>query len=85
MLPASLRVSREGVRVSRRLWPIAKHYPLAQIASVRVSDKQVTLQRKGASLARRYVFPAPPMQTSEHARWLAAHLRRALLMFGGLR
>jgi hypothetical protein len=85
MLPASLRVSREGVRVSRRLWPIAKHYPLAQIASVRVSDRQVTLQRKGASLARRYVFPAPPMQTSEHARWLAAHLRRALLMFGGLR
>lgn len=85
LLPSGLRVSREGVRVTRRLWPIAKRYPLAQIASVRVSEKQVTLERRAASLPQRYVFPAPPMQTSEHARWLAAHLRRALLMFGGLR
>ena len=49
------------------------------------NKKVVTLQRKHASLWRRYAFPAPPMQTNEEARWLAAQLRRALLMFGGLR
>jgi hypothetical protein len=43
------------------------------------------LQRKNASLLRRYVFPAPLMPTGEDARWLAAQLRRAMLMFGGLR
>jgi hypothetical protein len=31
------------------------------------------------------VYPAPPMPSNEDARWLAAHLRRALVMFGGLR
>jgi hypothetical protein len=85
MSPSGLHVTREGVRVSRRLWPLAKLHALDGIAGVKVTDKQVALERRNASLLRRYVFPAPPMPTNEDARWLAAQLRRAMVMFGGLR
>jgi hypothetical protein len=84
-LPSGLQIGRDGVRVNRRLWPIAKLHRFDRLSSVRVTDRQVALQRKNASLLRRYVFPAPPMPTNEDARWLGAHLRRAMVMFGGLR
>jgi hypothetical protein len=83
--PRGLHIGREGVTVRRRLWPIAGRYPLDRFASVRITDKQVALERRNASLLRRYLFPAPPMSTPEDARWLAAHVRRAMMTFGGLR
>jgi Protein of unknown function (DUF3137) len=83
--PRGVRINREGVRVSKRLWPIATQYRLDQIGGVQVNDRQVILQRKGVSFLRRFLVPAPAMRTNEEARWLGAHMRRALTMFGGLR
>jgi hypothetical protein len=80
--PSGLHVNREGVRVTRRLWPFAKFHAMDQVADVRVSERQISLVRKNTSFLRRYSFPAPPMRTNDEARWLAAHIRRALVMFG---
>jgi hypothetical protein len=81
-VPSGLHVTREGARVTRRLWPFAKVHAMDQIADVRVSERQISLVRKNTTFLRRYSFPAPPMRTNDEARWLAAHIRRALMMFG---
>jgi hypothetical protein len=83
-IPRAVHIERTGVRVSKRLWPFAKVHPIDRIADVKVSERQVVLVRKDASLLRRMAFPAPPMPTADDARWLAAHFRRAIKFFGGL-
>lgn len=84
-VPRALRIDREGAHVKKRVWPIGKRYPLDRIAGVTVTEKQVYLTRKNTSIWRRYAAPAPPMRSPQDAKWLAAHVRRALVSFGGLR
>lgn len=83
-VPRSLHIDRQGVRVGKLIWPFAKTFSLEQIEDVRVNEKQVVLLRRNASLLRRFIHAVPPMPSNEDARWLAAHIRRALIMFGGL-
>lgn len=84
-IPRSVRIDRQGVTVRRLVWPLALHWPLDRIDGVKVNDRQVLLQRENASLLRRFAVLAPNLPSEKDARWLAAHCRRALLMFGGLR
>jgi hypothetical protein len=50
-----------------------------------VNERQVLFQRKQAAFLRRWPAATPMLGTNEEARWVAAHLRRALRTFGGLR
>jgi hypothetical protein len=84
-IPRGVTISREGIRIRRRLWPIPRTLPMDRIAGVKVAEKQVYIQRTNTAFLRRWVNGAPMLGSDEEARWLGAHLRRALKMFGGLR
>jgi hypothetical protein len=73
------------MKIRRRIWPIPRTLPMDRIAGVKVAEKQVYIQRTNTAFLRRWVSGAPMLGSDEEARWLGAHLRRALKMFGGLR
>lgn len=85
-IPRGVRIGRqEGVRIKKRIWPIPRTLPIDAIAGVKVNDRQVLFQRKQAPFLRRWVSATPLLQSNDEARWVAAHLRRAMKMAGGLR
>lgn len=84
-IPRRVTIGREGMKIHRRIWPIPRSLPMDRIAGVKVSEKQVYIQRTKTAFLRRWVNGAPMLGSEEEARWLGAHLRRALKMFGGLR
>jgi hypothetical protein len=85
LIPRGVRISREGIKIRRRVWPIPRTIPMDRIAGVKVAEQQVYIQRTKTAFLRRWVSAAPMLRTNEEARWLGSHLRRALKMFGGLR
>lgn len=84
-IPRRVTINRDGMKIHRRLWPIPRTLPMERIAGVKVAEKQVYIQRTNTAFLRRWVNGAPMLGSQEEARWLGAHLRRALKMFGGLR
>jgi hypothetical protein len=84
-IPRRVTINREGMKIRRRIWPIPRTLPMDRIAGVKVTEKQVYIQRTNTAFLRRWVNGAPMLGTEEEAKWLGAHLRRALKMFGGLR
>ena len=84
-IPRGVTINREGMKIRRRIWPIPRTLPMDRIAGVKVAEKQVYIQRTNTAFLRRWVNGAPMLRTEEEAKWLGAHLRRALKMFGGLR
>lgn len=84
-IPRGVTISREGMKVRKRIWPIPRTIPMDRIAGVKVAEQQVYIQRTKTAFLRRWVNAAPMLGSNEEARWLGAHLRRALKMFGGLR
>ena len=84
-IPRGVTINREGMKIRKRLWPIPRTLPMDRIAGVKVSDQQIFIQRTKTAFLRRWASAAPMLRTNEEARWLGAHLRRALRMFGGLR
>ena len=84
-IPRGVTINREGMKIRKRLWPIPRTIPMDRIAGVKVSDQQIFIQRTKTAFLRRWASAAPMLRTNEEARWLGAHLRRALRMFGGLR
>jgi hypothetical protein len=84
-IPRGVSVNRDGLTIRKRLWPIPRKIAMDRIAGVKVNDRQVLIQRTKTAFLRRWVNGAPMLGTTEEAKWLAAHLRRALKMFGGLR
>jgi hypothetical protein len=84
-IPRGVKISRQGgVRIKKRIWPIARTLPIDAIAGVKVNDRQVLFQRKRAPFLRRWVSATPLLQSTDEARWVAAHLRRAMKVAGGL-
>jgi hypothetical protein len=84
-IPRRVTISREGMKIVRRLWPLSRTLSMDRIAGVKVSQQQVYIQRTNTAFLRRWVSAAPMLGSEDEARWLGAHLRRALKMFGGLR
>ena len=84
-IPRGVKINREGMTIRKRIWPIPRKMPMDRIAGVKVAEQQVYIQRTKAAFLRRWASAAPILKTNDEARWLGAHLRRALKMFGGLR
>jgi hypothetical protein len=84
-IPRGVSINRDGMTIRKRIWPIARKLPMDRIAGVKVNERQILIQRKNTAFLRRWVSGAPVLGTPDEARWLGAHLRRALKMFGGLR
>jgi hypothetical protein len=84
-IPRGVKINREGMTIRKRIWPIPRRLPMDRIAGVKVSEQQVYIQRTKTAFLRRWVSAAPMLKSNEEARWLGAHLKRALKMYGGLR
>jgi hypothetical protein len=84
-IPRGVTINREGIKIRKRLWPIPRTLSMDRIGGVKVAEKQVYIQRTNTAFLRRWVNGAPMLGTEEEAKWLGAHLQRALKMFGGLR